>query len=274
MAGFRIPRYLDVETLVPLANYHDVEVMVDREVSDRVLRAGGGEAKIKARAGLVDAEAGGKRAVDSETKVTRTIRSAPAGALNELVDALLRNNELKTSVENVAKRDLVEIETDWMISPASDAASMLATIVGAISADPTILQADEPPPEVIAAMMSPDTATGALILQQDDEQASDGGTATATVIVLARQAHLYADSVADDLEGEHAVFGIVENFVPEGEHFDLGKMLLAGLPRAFRRQIDAAELLQGFAGEADAGVDPQALNVPGPVVLVRAIAIY
>jgi hypothetical protein len=55
------------------------------------------------------------------------------------------------------------------------------------------------------------------------------------VIVLARHTHLYGESVADDLESEHAVFGIVENFVPGGQNFELGKQLLAGLPRALGR---------------------------------------
>jgi len=46
MSFFRSPLYLDLQVLVPLANYHDIEVMTDLEVTqrDKGNRSFGGEA--------------------------------------------------------------------------------------------------------------------------------------------------------------------------------------------------------------------------------------
>lgn len=275
MSGFRKPVYLDVETLVPLANYHDIEVMVDVEVSDRVLRSGTGGGTASIRVGGVGADANGSRASESETTQSRTIRDAPASALNRLVDELLRTDEVKTTVADahgVSKRDLVELDSEWIISPATDAAGLMTALFEVVKNNPSLAQSSGgPPPEAMSAIFDSGSHSGPVILTEED--ADDDGDA-GRIIVLATREHLIEPGTSDVLEGDRTVFGIVESLVPAGKNFEFAKHLLTGVPRALRRQMNAVDLLRDVSEKMGNGVDAESLVVPGPVVLVRAIAVY
>ncbi|MDV8002832.1 hypothetical protein [Rhodococcus sp. IEGM 1408] len=268
MSGFRIPVYLDLDVLVPLANYHGIEVLVDVEVSERMLRSGAANGGGKLRTGLIDAEAGGARTTESERTRSRVIRDAPASALNRLVDALFKSGDVRTDTSDVARRNVVEIDADWEISPATDAGALLTSLFGMAAQNPAMLQLASPPPELLAAIMRP-AEQGTVILSRDSNNDDE-----AAVIVLANRENLVGTKTADDLEGDRTVLGIVESFVPEGKDFEFAKHLLTGIPRAFRRQTNAVDLLRSVVTQVGSDVDADSLVIPGPVVLVRAVAVY
>lgn len=268
MTGFRIPVYLDIDVLVPLANYHGIEVMVDVEVSERMLRSGAANGGGKFRTGVFDAEAGGAKTTESERTESRVVRDAPASALNRLIDSLFKSGDVKTDTGDVARRNVVELDAHWEISPATDAGALLTSLFGAAAQNPALVQSASPPPELLSAIMRPDEQ-GTVILGRDSNSDEE-----AAVVVLANRENVVGSWTADDLEGDRTVLGIVESFVPEGKDFELSKHLLTGVPRALRRNTNAVDLLRSVATQMGSVVDADSLVVPGPVVLIRAVAVY
>lgn len=274
MSVFRSPLYLDIETMIPLANYHDIEVMTDIAVSqrDRGERSG--------RAGLtVSLPIPGSPGIDvggsggSETEVTqeRIVKSHPADALNRLLDSLQREGELSNDLINgqVRRHQIVEIDREWEISPATDIGSILTPLISVIAANPAIMAASEPPAEVISSLMGSQSTQGRVVLDATPE-----GDVGPRVLVLLESDQLVGKATLDDLTEERTVFGQVDAFVAEGGTYSLEKFFLSGISRGIRRSFPLENILSGFKPMLGREVSPSDLKVAGPVVVVKAIAIY
>jgi len=275
MSFFRSPLYLDLEVLVPLANYHDIEVMTDLEVTqrDRGNRSFGGEAgaavsivpgapSIKFRAG---------KGNESEVTQTRSVKDHPTDSLNRLVDKLQKDELLTTDLaQAVAKRQLVEVERAWGISQATDVGSLLTGLFAFIARDPSILARKEPPDELFDLMTSPGQAGGAVVLDS-----AEGDTAEdVRVLTLLDAGGLVGNHGLDDLEGEMAVFGQVEALMSDTQSYSLERFLLSGVSRTFRRSISVNDLLAGFGKLGGRNFTSDDLQIKGPLVVIKGIAIY
>ena len=134
MTFFRTPVYLDTEVLVPLANYHDIDVTTDVAITVRDLgkssKGGAGGLSFPIPGGP-KLEAHGDSGSESEVTQARTVKAHPTNALNRLVNALQEAGDLKDSLSGqVFKRQLVEVERDWTISTATDVGDLLSRIIG------------------------------------------------------------------------------------------------------------------------------------------------
>ncbi|OLT31938.1 hypothetical protein [Serinicoccus sp. CUA-874] len=273
MTFFRTPVYLDTEVLVPLANYHDIDVTTDVAITVRDLgtRSKGGAAGLSLPVpGGPKFELHSDSGSESEVTQARTVKAHPTNALNRLVNALQGAGDLKEGLSGeVFKRQLVEVERDWTISPATDIGGLLSRMIGLIASNPALMQGDDVPDEVTASLLTQESSHGQVVLESED-----GDDDAPRAIVLLDGGNILAGHSLQDLEGDRAVFGQVDAFVDSGNTFSLEKFFLSGFSRAMRRSIDVTEMLGSLSGLMGRKVDASVIEVPGPLVVVRAIAVY
>ena len=91
------------------------------------------------------------------------------------------------------------------------------------------------------------------------------------VLIKLSRDWFHRNASPDDLGGDVAVFGIVEQLVPEGSQYGLDRFLMPGANRAMRRMIgkdQMAELMEKLGQNGDA------LTLEGPAWIVRPIAVF
>ena len=125
------------------------------------------------------------------------------------------------------------------------------------------------PDDVAASLLTQGGSHGQVVLESDDGDGDD-----LRAIVLLDGGNVLAGHSLQDLEGDRAVFGQVDTLVDAGKTFSLEKFFLSGFSRAIRRSLDTTEMLEGFSGITGRKVDSSVIEVPGPLVVVRAIAVY
>jgi hypothetical protein len=270
---FRSPIYLDTDQLVPLAKYHDIEVMVDVEISQRDLGQRSGKAGISATLPISSSpgfELSGGRGSESEVTAGRTVKDNPASALNRLLDALARENGLTAdlSAQPLVKRQLVELDGEWEVSPATDVGNFLAGMVNLFVQNPGALSSSTPPPEFMT-LMTAGTQGGPIVLDLVPEDGQ--GT---RVLAFLNAEHITRGATLDSLDGDRSVFGFIDAIVAEGQDYSLEKFFLAGVGRAFRRAFDSAELLENFSQSFERSLSADDLRLTGPLVVVKAVAVY
>lgn len=273
MSMFRSPLYLDTEILVPLANYHDIEVMVDVAVTQRDRGQRSGAAGVRASVplpGSPGVELGGSRGSESEVTQARTVKDHPTNALNRLLDALAKSGDVTTGLPTsaITRHQLVELDGDWEISPATDVGALLTGMVAMIAQNPSALESSEPPAEFYSLVNS-EPARGSVVLN-----ATIDGAEQAHVVVLLDSGRLVDRTSLDDLEDERTVFGQVDAMVAEGSQYSLEKFFLSGFSRPIRRAISVEQLLSGTELSLGKPMTIDDLKIEGPLVVVKAIAIY
>lgn len=267
---FRSPIYLDLETLVPLANFHNIEVMADVSLSERDLGKKGANAGLRMGIpGGPTIEAGGSGSREFEVAQARTVKDHPTSALNRLLDDLAEAGQLSDLEDGAAfKRQLIELDRDWNVSAATDIGSTLEGLVRVMVSNPAAMSSPEMPPEAMSIMAGGSTSSGTVVLETDEED-SEGRK----IIVLLAADDLLAKSTIDDLEGDRTVFGLVHDIVPQDKQYSLEKVFLAGFSRSIRRTFKTKDLLSlGVALNQPIGEDD--LDIPGPLIVIKAVAVY
>lgn len=265
MSFFRTPSYIDLETLIALAHNYDIEVAPDTEVTarERGQKSKGGKAG--AGIGSLYAGFGGDSETESEVIQKQLIKAHPTKILNQVVNQLQRDEDLTNDINSVlSKGKIVELEEeDWIISPATDAGNFFSKMLEPLKANPSLANSDDVPNEVIASAMISDLTSGPILLEREEPSEEDPN-----VIVMLNAENILNDYSPEDLEGNLSIFGTVERIVGEGRTFSLERFYLAGLNRALRRSIDIKQLMK------DSPMEISSLEIPGPITVIRAIAIY
>lgn len=266
---FRNPVYLDTNLLVPLANYHGIEVMTDVAITSKSQETtgGGGEAGVNIHA--LQAKGNGSRQTQNEVTEARTVKDHPVSAFNHLMDQLELKEAVITSLENgVSKRDLVELDSDWEVSELTSVGAMLDGMLTLMFAHPELMESsDDMPASLVGPLVSGEGTQKVCIIEgePDDEVGRLVGICSGDGILAS----------LDDLEGDRTVLAQVEQFVTEGADFNLERFLLPSMNRAMRRRFAGVGHLTEMASAVlDRKISAEDLKVPGPASILRVIAIY
>lgn len=263
---FRNPVYLDLDLLVPLANFHRIEVMRDVQLTERSV--GGGEFGGKVGGGLLTASASGRR--ESEVTQSEVVTDHPISALNRLVEALMKSANIADPAQGVSKGDTVELELEWELSPLGDVGATMSLLFQFFAQNPTGLASGEVPSGLIGAFINGVNA-GPAILEADEPNLGK-------TLVMIDRANLIGDNSLDRIEGGATVLGQVERLVGPGSYYSLQPYLTPGLNRSMRRSLtddsinDLLTRVKALSGGQELTVED--LRVHGPAVVLRAVAIY
>lgn len=271
MSIFRSPLYLNIETLIPLANYHNIEVMADIQLTQRDLGKRSGKAGVSASMPVASFNVGGTKGSESEVTQARTIKDHPSNALNRLLDELHRTDAITTDVTTspIQRHQLVEIIGDWEISAATDAGSLLTAMAHIFANNPGIANSGTMDPASAYRLINPAQVNGPVVLNAELNAAGP-----MHVVALLDGDLLVGSNSVDDLEGDRTVFAQVDTFEPEDSIYDLKKFFLSGLSRVIRRSINVEDLIASFTPVLGTELTTDDLRVKGPVIVVKPIAIY
>jgi hypothetical protein len=186
------------------------------------------------------------------------------------VDELAKNDDITTNLSSdraVSRHQIVEIDDDWQITPATDAGSLMTSLLGMVSKNPSLLRNKGPVPtrEPTSLLTSP-PELGRVVLE-----ANLNDSANTRVLVLLDSRSMVGESNVDDLEGDRTVFAQVDSIVPEDSSYSLDKFFLTGFPRTIRRAFSLGAMVDAMSGFGYGTTD---IQISGPLFVLKAVAIY
>ncbi|WP_314823042.1 hypothetical protein [Corynebacterium matruchotii] len=268
MRIYRDPIYLDKDALTPIANSFGIEVDTSIEVDTRDLtnKKGGFDAGATIPGTSIGLKGNLGGGTESEISQKRTVTAHPGAALNNLIEKLQEDKSLiyLSDEQAITKSALIEIESDWKLSPVTDQGRILNLFIEQILQDPNNIP-KEIPAKLIQDALKPRPAdeNQKLIFIRTNESDDD-----MTVIALLDSEWLVGNNTEDDLEEDRTFFGIVEAFKPKGKVYSLEKHFTRGLNRALRRKLDLKQLCNS------AELSEEDLKFHGPLVVIKVIAVY
>lgn len=276
----RSPIYLDLDTLLAQAEYHEIEVPRRAEVVEKTTRkrsAGGS-------VGTHGVGVQGSRGTDVEVQESYNLAPKEQASVNKVIDALMREQVVNTNpaTSPLMRDDLIEVEGRTHITPASLAGKMFFIFKRLMSDADLDLEAivdleveDLPLAEQIKAVYLGNELLPIPILLElatsDLEQ---------RVYVNLRPDHFVDIASADRVEGDLRVLGTVSKLIEGGADGFLSaeEWLLNGWEYLARRLLmtQVEDVVKSLANEFGLGLplDDVHAFITGPAVVVDAIALY
>jgi hypothetical protein len=281
--ALRSPTFLDLETLLSQAEYHDIDVPVAQDIVETTVskRSGGGKAGIGALA--LSGSAGG----DFHFQSTYSLAPREKATVSKVIDALIRQKavQVNPSGDTALSRDaLVEVEGTARIT----AVSVLSKVFFVFRR--LVLARDINDLNELANLDLQDAAVAEEIrrvyLQNELPPLPmllevTGSTMPHKVYVNVRPDFFINEASANRLEGEMRVLGSVSRLVPEDDFRVTDEWLLHGWEFMMRRIMMAQ--IQDDLEKVTQQLQRLGLDVPdgdvhayisGPAVVIDAIALY
>ncbi len=278
--ALRSPIYLDTETLLSLAEYHDIDVPHQADIVEKTTRKRSGGGKVGMSGFGADVAAGS----DVEYQSTYALAPREKATTSKVIDELLRIDAVTCpSAKTALTKDLpVEVEGRTRITAASLAGkvfyifqSLMAEIDGDVE-DIFNLEADQLPiAEPLKEVYLQNKLLPIPILLE-----LTGSALPLRVYVNVRPDHFIDAASADSVEGEMRVLGTVSSLIggdSEG-YLSAEQWLLHGWEYMMKRKLMAGvdEIVKGLVEklELDLPVDDVHAYITGPAIVVDAIALY
>ncbi|MFJ1511850.1 hypothetical protein [Cellulosimicrobium funkei] len=273
----RIPKFLDTETFFALADYADIEVPLEQEITERTVknRKGGG------KLGFGNSEVGGERGSEIEVQTSYTLAPNQKAAVSKVLDKLVVTNEVFTASDDavpVKDRPYV-LEGTAQLTTASIVGKIFYVLLQAIASAETSLE------DLQAAKMPASVQEGLKSVYLGNELVpiptlfEVKGTGLEQRVLLSVPPGHFVDAAAPDhIEGEIGLLGTVETLVDDGEFINAEKWLLHGWEWIVRRNlmVKMDDTVAGLAKalNIDLPVDDVQALIPGPAIVLNAVAIY
>lgn len=271
---FRNPTYLDSELLANLADYFGIALPEETNVTRRSLQEGGKGAGVS---NVIMAKAESSHA--EEVTETYSVSTRPVRLLNDLIDHVERTSELvdldadpDSSIGNGA---LVQISGDLIPAAANEIGVIMARFLPLLMAQVGAGGAEFNPSEgeIAQAFMAESDSSHPQLFELEPETPVEGRRC----LVIIDPAYLHGSAEVDDLEGEQTIVAHVDRLVRPRTELSLEKYLLPGLPRTIRRALGRKALVEMVTGLDDVigrKIDPAELNVTGPALMLRPLALF
>lgn len=279
----RSPSFLDLETLLSQAEYHDIDVPVAQDIVETTVskRSGGG------KVGLGALALTGSAGSDVQFQSTYSLAPREKATVSKVIDGLIREKAVNVNPAGdsaLFKDALIEIEGNARITAAS-VMSKVFFIFRRLMLDRDIddlnelanLDVDEP--DVAQAIQRVYLQNELLPLPMLLE--ITGTSLPHKVYINVRPDFFINEASADRLEGDLRVLGTVYRQIPDGEFGVTDEWILHGWEFMMRRimmaqiQDDLREVIQqlGRIG-LDVPDDDVQAYITGPAVVIDAIALY
>lgn len=278
--ALRSPIYLDAETLLAQAEYHELDVPRRAEIVEKTVRERGAQAK----ASITGIGASGSAGRTVEYQATYDLTPTLKSTVSKLIDSLISQGAVKP-VEpegSLSKDDLVELEGATRITAASlagkafyilrrfmqDTTQDLSKLAELSTSDPELVR------QIKAVYVDNALPPIPMLLEMTQTGLPQ------RVYVNLRPDHFVEAASADRVEGELRVLGTVSRLVPGGDDgfTSAEDWLLAGYEYLFRRTLmtkidDMVDDLVGKLG-LELPADDVHAYIAGPAIVIDAIAVY
>ncbi|MGW2272201.1 DUF6414 family protein [Streptomyces yangpuensis] len=280
--ALRSPIYLDTETLLSQAEYYDIDVPRQAEITEKTVqkRTGGG------KAGMGGFALEGSKGTDVEFQSTYTLAPKQKATFSKVIDALINEaGAVKVDPDSetpLCRDDLVQIEGTTRITAASLAGKMfyiLRRLMDNVAVDLDSLR---------------DLDVNTLPLAEQFQQVYlrnellpipillelTGSNLPQKVYINVPPDHFLGEASANRIEGELRVLGSISRLIPGGNdgYLSAEQWLLHDWEHMMRRflmtQVDdqVRELVSHF--NLDLPAEDVHAHIAGPAIIVDAIGIY
>jgi hypothetical protein len=269
----RSPLYMNVDLLKNMADYYDIPVpedaQVTRKTTDQHNRNLAIEKVIKA--------GGGSSGTAELTEVYET-RLRPVRLLNDVIDNLLREDQVTDLTQDpeseILHRRPLLFEGEIKLSGAAKLATfigpMIVQMLNQVRSGAEGFELDKA--EFLGKFTSTDPSSEpqVLIAQVDERDEK-------FVMIVQPDYIIGNERSVEDVLGEQFIFGLVEKIVPPGRSYSLERYLLPGMNRNIRRMIPDGkmdELLEKLPEEIAGTVGKDDVEIPGPLFVINVAVIY
>lgn len=279
--ALRTPIYLDTETLLAQAEYHDVNVPRQAEIVEKTIRkrSASGSAAIP---GI--GKAGGALGRDVEYQSTYTLTPSLKATVNKVIDALVEAGIVCVDPGDdiaLSKDDLVQLEGVARITAASLAGKMfhiIRRVLDGIDDVSDISSISSEDPEVMEQLKQVYLQNELLPIPVLLELT--GTTLPQKVYVTVRPSQFVDAASADRLEREIRVLGSVRNLIDHSKdgYLSAEEWLLDGYEYLIRRKLmpTVVDVVKNLVDDLDLDlpVDDVHAYISGPAIIVDAVSIY
>jgi hypothetical protein len=279
--ALRSPIYLDAETLLAQAEYHDIDIPTQAEIVEKTSgkRIGGG------RAGVSGIGLDASRETGIERQSTYTLAPRQKATASKIVDSLIFKQvvaTLPTDETGFSKDDLVEIEGRTRITAASLAGKMFFILRRLLEKSDVDLETvfDRDLSELPVAEQLKLVYLQNELLPMPVLLELTGSQLTQKVFVSVRSDHFIDAASANRIEGELRVLGSAAQLVPAGDegYLSAEEWLLYDWEYLIRRKLmtQVDEIVKDMVNQLELDLPAEDVHayIAGPAILVDAIALY
>lgn len=273
----RTPKFLDAETLFALAEYAEMDVPLQQEITERTVknRKGGG------KLGFGKSEVGGERGTEVEVQTSYTLAPNQKAAVSKVLDRLIAEEHVvSASGDTTLHKDLpLVLEGTAHLTTASVAGKLLYVVLQAIrSAETSLddLKSGQMPAGVEEALKG--VYLGNQLVPVPTLFEVQGTGLQPRVLLSVRPGHFVDAAAPDHLEGEIGLVGTVEALVADEDFLNAEKWLLHGWEWMVKRTLMTTmdDMVAGLskALDVDLPADDIQAYIPGPAVVIDAVVVY
>lgn len=278
----RAPLYLDLETLLAHAEYHDIEVPKQASIVEKSTRKRGGGGKVNIPGlGGADASVGS----DVEYQSTYDLKPREKATVSKIIDQLIVRETVKSGPDEntpLSKDDLVEIDGLTRITAASLAGKiffifrrLMDTAEGDLDSI-FDLQIEEPAvaEQVKQVYLRNELLPLPILLEVTNSPLPQ------KVYVNVEPDHFLDSASANRIEGELRVLGTVSHLVEGGSegHLSAERWLLHDWEYLMRRKLmtQMDDVVGNLVHQLEIDLPAEDVHayLSGPALIIDAIAIY
>lgn len=279
--ALRTPIYLDTETLISQAEYHDIEVPRQEDIVEKTARKRSGGGRLGLSGLGVDASAGS----NVEYQSTYTLEPKEKATVSKVIDSLIQAEAVKLNPDADAvlmKDDLVELEGRTRLTAASLAGKMffiLRRLMDSAEGDlETIFDLDVndiPVAEQLKQVYLRNELLPIPILLE-----LTGSELPQKVYVNIRPGHFIDAASANRVEGDLRILGSVGRLIEGGEdgYLSAEEWLLHDWEYMIRRKAMTmvGDLVGDLVEELELDLPSEDVHayIAGPAIVIDAIALY
>lgn len=280
--ALRSPLYLDIETLLSQAEYHEIDVPRQAEIVEKTTRKRGGGGKMNfPGVGGADASVGS----DVEHQSTYELKPREKATVSKVIDRLISEEAVKTDPDEhtvLSKDDLVEVDGLTRITAASLAGKMffmirrlMDTTEGDLDSIFDLGIEDLPVADQVRKVYLQNELLPIPVLLE-----LTGSKLPHKVYVSVAPDHFIDAASANRVEGELRVLGSISHLVPGGDEGFLSaeQWLLHGWEYLMRRKLmtQVDEVVKNLVEQLEIDLPAEDVHafLSGPAVVIDAVALY
>lgn len=279
--ALRSPIYLDTETLLAQAEYHDINVPRQMDVVEKTVQKRGAGAKVGVSGFGLDATG----ATDVEYQSTYSLQPREKATVSKVIDELIRSGAIKTTITDevaLSKDDLVEIEGDTQITSASLVGKIffiLRRMMDSLEGNPASIfelnASDLPVAEQLKEVYLRNELLPVPVLLN-----LSGSGLSPKVYVNVRPDHFIDSATANKVEGNLRILGTVSHILGEdGDgYLSTEQWLMHDWEYLLRRKMmtQVQDFMRPLIEKLEIGLAAEDVKayIAGPAIVIDAIAVY